>query len=119
MPDIQKLEQEFIIRVREAELRYICSALRGLEKYRHDEWYELAERLVRQQRGFHERQAAFLSKELNKLLAAPMPVAGEDVAAEVGCDPGISHEKVAVEIDRFMEKLFALTRGHGNDPKKP
>lgn len=115
MVDIQKLEAHYTLYLREAELKWICSALRGLEKFRRDEWYELAEKLIRQQRKFHEKQFGYISEELKRAMAVGPPPCGDEAGGDVEYDPALSHEKVAVEIDGFITKLVGLLRIHAKD----
>ena len=70
MPDMQKVEMEYTLKVRGSEMSFICNALRGRDPGEiRGLWLELAEKLIRQQLGWFDRESEFLTGVLERFLA--------------------------------------------------
>jgi len=80
MPDMQKVEMLYTLQVSGGEMSFICNALRGRDpgttKFSGQDpvelrelWLELAEKLIRQQLGWFDRNSEFLTGVLERFLA--------------------------------------------------
>ena len=111
MPDMQKVEMEYTLKVNSAEVSFICNALRGRGTggEPREEWLDLAEKLIRQQRGWFDRQSKFLTEVLEKFLAEPRrnvrSVDPEDDDVE------LTPAEVATEVEHFLHEEIGVVRG--------
>ena len=66
MPDLQKVDVEYTVRLSRNEMAWICNALRGAEDLRREEWTDLAARLIQKQIDWSEEQSRLLTNLLKR-----------------------------------------------------